>query len=266
MYIPYQQIVEKLKITKEDTLLISSDITKLAYTSIKNKERFDTVKFIESFESVLKNGLILFPAYNYKLSKDVIYNKNETVPEMGTLSLAAFNKTGYFRSIDPLHSFLIYGKNAKDIAEKEINSTFGEDSIFDFLKVNNAKMLLIDIDLQHSFTFIHYVEQLQKVSYRREKTIHYKLKNEKGELIEKMINVSYKKPGYYNTLNKLELAFIKNNIMELTEINGSKFQLINLNRAYKFLKTEFEQNNGKMIYQFDIILFMKIFIKSMLKK
>lgn len=266
MYIPYQQIVEKLNFSDQEILLIASDVSKMTYTAIKNKERFNSLKFIESFENTINKGLILFPAFNSLLPKDGIFDKNECFPEMGTLSLSAFQKGNYFRNNDPLHSFLIFGKNAKTLSEKNISSTFGNGSIFHYLHQNNAKMLLIDVDLQHSFTFAHYVEQTMNVNYRKEKKVSYKIKLESNKLINQDINISFKNRGIYNTLNNLNDHFIDLEIMKVIEINNSIYRIIDLAKAFDFIKSEIQLNNGRLIHQFDLKMFLKSIVKTIIRK
>jgi len=51
-------------------------------------------------------------------------------------------------------------------------SSFGSDSPFAYLHREKGKMLMIGVDYQSSFTFVHYVEECRQVNYRYIKTFN----------------------------------------------------------------------------------------------
>ncbi len=266
MYIPYQEIVNQLELEEDDVLLIASDISKLAYNTFKNKEKFNSNFFVDSFKQKLKNGTLLFPAFVDNFKEGDIFDKYTTEPEMGALSKLTFERVDFIRSSDPLHSFTVVGKYADDISEIKCKSTFGNDSVFAFLKEKKAKMLLIDIDLQHSFTFAHYVEEKFRVNYRKYTDINFKTINESGKLIDEKIHFYGKKNGIVNTLNKLEKLFIERGAMGKIEINGCVFSLIYLESAYEIMKDDIQNNKAINMYSFDFKEYVRSSIKSLLGK
>lgn len=266
MYIPYQEIAENLGLEDDDVLLIASDISKLAYTTFKNKEKFNSHLFIDSFRTKLKNGTLLFPAFLDSFKSGDVFDKLKNVPEMGALSKLAFEREDFIRTSDPLHSFMVYGKNTDELAELKSNSTFGNDSVFAFLKERKAKILLIDVDLQHSFTFAHYVEENQQVSYRKYRKINYSLVNEEGEISKETIRIFEKKKGVVNTLNKLEPLFIERGAMKKFELNDSIFRLIHLDIAFELMCEEIQLNDSRKLYVFDSKQFIKSTLKTILRR
>lgn len=266
MYIPYQEIVHQLELKDDDILLIASDITQLAYTSFKNKEKFNSNLFIDSFKHKLKRGTLLFPAFVDHFKDGDVFDKFRTTPEMGALSKLTFERVDFMRSSDPLHSFTVIGEYADDISEINSDSTFGNDSVFAFLKERKAKMLLIDVDLQHSFTFAHYVEENQKVNYRKYRDLNYKYVNEDGENSERKVQVFTKKNGIVNTLNNFENLFIEKGAMGKIQINGSVFRLIHLDTAFEIMKDDIQNNEAGNMYVFDWQQFIRSTIKSLIRK
>ena len=266
MYIPYQEIVNQLELKEDDILLIASDITKLAYTSIKNKERFNPILFVNSFQIKLYKGTLLFPSFIENFKNGDTYNKFKSPPEMGALSKVAFESVDFMRSSDPIHSFSTIGENADDIFDIKSDSTFGNDSVFAYLKDKKAKMLLIDVDLQHSFTFAHFVEENQQVSYRKYKDLNYKSLNESGKIVDEKIRIFAKKKGVVNTLNNFESIFIEKGAMGKIEINGSVFRLIHLDTAFEIMKDDIQHNRAKNMFSFELKQFIRTTIKSLIGK
>ncbi len=127
-------------------------------------------------------------------------------------------------------------------------------------------MLLIDVDLEHSFTFAHFVEEDQKVSYRKYSDLNYKSVNENGEIEDKILKVYAKKKGVVNTLNKLEPILIEKGAMGKIEINESIFSLIHLDTAYDVICDEIRFDKGNNLYSFEMKDFLKSTVKSILKK
>jgi aminoglycoside N3'-acetyltransferase len=265
-YVPYQEIVNQFDLKEDDVLLISSDIAKLAYTSIKNKERFDPVLLVKSFRDKLVNGTLIFPTFIEHFKAGDTFDKFKSAPEMGVLSTLAFQNVDYMRSSDPIHSFSCVGHYADDIFEIKSDSTFGSDSVFAFLKEKRAKMLLIDVDLQHSFTFAHHVEELMQVKYRKYIDLQYYSINESGKKVTDKVRVFSKKNGVVNTLNNLEQLFIERGAMGKIEINGSVFRLIHLDTAFEIMKEDIENNGGKSMYSFDFKQYIRSTIKSVIGK
>lgn len=266
MYVPYQQIVDQFELKEDDILLISSDITKLTYTSIRNKEKFDPNLFVDSFKDKLTKGTILIPAFIEHFKSGDIFDRSTSIPEMGALSKVVFVKGGYKRSSDPLHSFFVVGKKADEVEAIHSVSTFGSDSVFAFLHQNKAKMLIIDVDLQHSFTFAHYVEESQSVSYRKFSKLKYKSLDKKGGIHEEKLFIYSKKRGVVNTLNNLESLFIGKGAMQVQKINNSTFLLVDLAKAYDLISDDIKRNKGRNLYRFDKVEYIKRTVKAVLGK
>lgn len=266
MYIPYQQIAENLGLEEEDILLIASDISKLAYTTFKNKEKLNSNFLVDSFKNKLKKGTLLFPAFIDGFKSGDTFDKLSDSPEMGVLSKLTFQRVDFLRTSDPLHSFMVYGKDADDLAEMKSDSTFGPASVFEYLKNKKAKMLLIDVDLEHSFTFAHYVEECMKVPYRQYVSLDYKSVNDDRVTVDEKLKVYSKKKGVVNTLNKLEPILIEKGAMGKIELNESVFRLIHLDGAYDVICDDIQKNKAQNLHAFELKNFIRSSVKQLIGK
>lgn len=260
-YIPYQSIASYIDLKSDDTVLISSDISKLALHAALNKEKLDPKLLIESFQKKVSDGNLLFPSFINDFQSGDVYDPCHSKTDMGVLAQTSLTLSNFKRTLDPIHSFSITGLNASELVTIETESTFGSNSIFSELVQLDAKMLLIDIDLNHSFTFVHHVEEMMQVTYRKNNTINYKLKG--AETInEKKIKFFGKKIGYQNQLNKLLPILLAENCATQLTINESNFILINLKKAFQVIKNDIINNESKNIVTFDFVLYVKSLFKK----
>lgn len=262
-YIPYLKIPELLNLKSEDTLLICSDITKLAITTIRTEKKFDPSEFILTFKKHMNTGTILFPAFINEYKKNSIFDIKRSIPQTGSLSLSAFHHPDFIRTNDPFHSFMVSGKHSDKLSQLKNTSTFGSDSVFAFLHKMKGKMLLIDIDLQHSFTFAHYVEEFEKVKYRKFKkhTIDCILSN--GLKETRTVYFFKKRKGVMLNINGLYKLFKEKGILTEYRINNSLFTIIDLDKSFEIIQQDIQINHAKNLHKFSykkwIIEFIKIF-------
>jgi aminoglycoside 3-N-acetyltransferase len=266
MYVPFQEIASQLPVHQMDILLIASDVSGLTYSAVKHKEKFDPNLFIDSFKDKLDGGTLLFPAFVNNFKSGDIFDRKTILPSMGVLSKSAFLRVDFVRSGDPLHSFFATGVHAADIEKIKSVSTFGKDSVFAFLHAHRAKMLLIDVDFQHSFTFVHYVEEKKQVRYRKYQKIKYSTKGKEGGDTDETLLFYRKKKGIVNTLNNLEKMLEDRGALKRFAINGSSISCIDLALAYEIISDEITMNQGKNIFQFHVSEYLRSVLKYLLGK
>jgi aminoglycoside 3-N-acetyltransferase len=250
MEVNYLDIAQHLSLRKEDVLLITGNVTRLALQEKDRNSRFDAARFINRFKQQLPEGSLLFHAFSdHLLSGDTFYY-TKTKPTTGALSVAAWKDPEFVRSHDPFHSFMIWGKEADALQRLEHRSTFGPDSVFGRLHRCNAKMLFIDVPLIQSFTFVHYCEEALSVPYRkhREHTLFYV--DEKGErsTVKKLFYT--RRSGYYTSLDRLEERLAEEGVTTVYDFNGIPFKLMNLAGAYDFIARNILEQHASLLHGF----------------
>ena len=120
------------------------------------------------------------------------------------------SKKEIVRTKDPMFSFLIYG-NDKNKIKKIKNSSFGKNSLFDKLDLNNTYLVSFGLN-KFDPTFVHYVEEkfdreYEKIKYRFSKKFD-------GFLIE---NDKKKKSSFYCFSRNLKFnkRYNENNIKKI---------------------------------------------------
>lgn len=260
-YLP--EFFSKINISEGDVIFLASDINQLARNLKSESINFDVQHFIDSIQEKLGNGTLVIPAYTDNLKSGDQFIWETSKPTTGAISNRVFKRKDFIRTTDPLHSVFVWGKHQKEILELDDESTFGHDSIFGFLDRNNAKMIIIDVDLQNSYTFVHYIEEKLKVNYRKPYTWQMNLL--KDNVIEpRKVIFHTKRPGVRTELTNLQNWLIDKAFMKEHKIYGVRVFEMDLHESGKGIE-QFIRQGGKM-YTFKLIDWAKDTAKLVLRK
>ena len=160
---------------------------------------------------------------------------------------------------------MVWGKYADYLCKMNNQSSFGKDSPFAFLKDKNSKMLLISTGIAEAFTFAHFVEETEKVRYRKYKTFKIFYTDEDGETSLKQFLLYKKKPGWDLNFKPIE-EILKNSTLKEKSVNNIKIQMLNLADAYLIIQKDIRENNAKSLAYFSKKLFVRDIIKDILHK
>lgn len=247
-------------------LVISSDFSGMALMAASMKCKADPLSLIKFMEARWPGITILIPAFKNHYQPGEWFDPQNTIPETGSLARKAYKDPSFLRTLDPLHSFLVKGPLSESCMQAIDESTFGKNSVFGWLHQHKAFQLFIDVDLQHSFTFAHYVEEQLQVPYRKYKNLMIPVKCPDERMIEKKVKFYAKKPGYMIQLNGLENLLIKGGVMIRGEMDGISWMLIDLSKSYDIIADEVQKNQARNLIIFDINQFLRDVAKKWLKK
>ena len=251
-YISFAKIVDHLNVREGDCLLVSSDILALAVAAQAHGEVFDPNAFIDSlFRKLGKEGTLLFPTFNFDFCDKGEFDIRQTPSLTGALSRAALRRPDFKRTRHPIHSFAVGGKHQKDLCALENVSSFGEDSPFGFLHRHDGIMWIIGLPYQGSFTFVHYVEEREEVSYRylKEFTSRYVDENGRVEVRSYSMYVRDKDKGVESWVDPIGEVLEQEGIAVSQSINGVSFKQISLRNAYHPIAKDIKINRGKNLYR-----------------
>jgi len=244
-------ITKSLEIPKGGVLLISSDIVNLAFQASLSGETFSCDALIESFKAALgPEGTLLFPTFNYDFCEGKTFDIRKTPSRTGALSKAALLRPDFQRTRHPIYSFAVWGKHQKYLCGLNNQSSFGEDSPFAFLYHENALMLLIGLSYQGAFTFVHYAEETERVSYRYFKEFRAPYIDEEGhsEIRGYTMFVRDLEKGVVSSVDPIGETLETKKIAVLKKIHGVDFRMIRLKNAYEEIVGDIRQNSGRKLY------------------
>ena len=133
-----------------------------------------TKKIVDEVLSKLEPSNIYVPTFNYDFLNLGFYDYNKSKSQIGRFSEEFRKKNISNRSFDPIFSYTSIYENIKYKNIDWCQNAFEKNSFFEDCEINNFLVLNIDIKNFIS-TFIHYLENKYKVSYRYEKSFKGKI-------------------------------------------------------------------------------------------
>ena len=132
--------------------------------SIKKNLVSEILTSIEKF--VTKDRTLIFPSFsaeNFIRSKK--FDLKHSIDNIGVLPKEAL-KRNYFRTPQPLHSYLIFGKKINSIRNLTYKTSWGEGSILDFMSKNEARICTLGLPWNQGCAYLHRFEEIYQVPWR----------------------------------------------------------------------------------------------------
>lgn len=253
-YIPYRSILDKINnIEKGDTIYVISDVLELAKVTRQHGEKFDAVQFLDTLmDKVGTEGTILIPTFNWDFCEGKGFNYKNTPGKTGALGNAALKNMLFQRTQHPVYSFAVWGSKQAELTAIDIEDSFGEGTIFDYLYKSKAKSLVIGLNALEGSTMVHYVEQIVGVSYRFFKEFEGKYIDHKGvEHIKKVrMYVRDLDINPEEDMDHLSQILEELKVSDTQIINGIPFRTVLLEQACQIIKMDIELNGSRNLYQF----------------
>lgn len=254
-YIDIVDYPKYMDINKGDTIFISSDTKKILWDAIENQSDTDLNKLIDGLiERVGNEGTIIIPTFNWGFCKGETFDYKKTRGKTGTLGNLALKRNDFKRTKHPIYSFAVFGKYKNELCEMNNIDSFGEDSPFSFFREHNVKNYIIDVTLQHCFTFAHYAEeQSGVVTYRFIKEFQANYIDEYGRIERKTYSMFVRKmdSNVETLIDPIENDFISAGAEIIIEINSSKIRLIYMKEAYDIMMDDIIYNKARKLCSYN---------------
>ena len=170
-----------LKKNKSDSLMLHSSFL------CKNKDTFnnsiDEIK--EAIEDLSRQEYtFILPSYTFSFCKKNFYSTTSSKSETGILSdLVHSDLCGSVRSNHPIYSHVFIGPRSYAMSKLFGVTTFGEESIFEYLEKINATYALLNCGWEYA-TIFHRYEEIKTVNYRNYKIFKGEIKHYEEKLKE----------------------------------------------------------------------------------
>lgn len=260
----YMELLPRLGIAPGSMLMVSADLTRIAILARRRQERFNIHLFIDSLQNHLgTEGTLIIPAFNFNLKNKDHFHPSRTLPVTGALAVEALKREDFRRTTHPLHSFLVWGKEAGELLALDNLSSFGKDSPFAFMHEKLAKMLLVDTTVSAAFTFVHHVEEMERVKYRRYRRMLISVEGEEGTGRREVLLYA-KKAGWTMQLEGLEKKLMEEKAAVMTYFDKLACTVVDLRAAYPVIQKDIRSNNAKSLARFSFDLYLREKAKTVL--
>lgn len=133
---------------------------------------------IDSLTDYFIDGTIVMPAFSSDFRIKGVFNAEESKSICGLIAEHFRKSQNVSRTtLSPLHTVCCKGTYEKEIMQCKAKTSFGNTSVFEFLKNINATVLLIDCCFFDGVSFINALEEQYQVPYRYWKSLS-------GEIID----------------------------------------------------------------------------------
>ncbi len=193
-----------------------------------------------------ENHTLIVPSFTYSFCKTGLFNKKTSISEVGIFTEYFRNQKNVIRTNHPIFSVCSLGSNSNLFKDNLSNSSTGDGSIFERLRVFDAYILFIGAKFLDSCTFLHYIEQCKKVNYRYSKYF-------KGKLIDQ--NKSFhgnwefyvRNTELYNFYEwskypKIEKDLIKNKILIKKKISNLEIGYCSARKLFNFVSKRIDKD------------------------
>jgi len=145
---------------------------------------------LDSFLRVVgPDGTLLMPLFNFDFASGKPFDIRRTPSQMGVLTETARRRAGAVRTGHPIYSFCALGAQAGLFAGVCNYSGYGQDSPFGIVHRVDGQLAVLDLPEVESVTFVHYVEECAKVSYRYHKEFRGLYTDESGVTAERVFSL-----------------------------------------------------------------------------
>ncbi|MCR5267170.1 MAG: DUF4910 domain-containing protein [Lachnospiraceae bacterium] len=250
-YIPLKELASHLRLHKGDRVFVTSDVKQLLYDLITHEDETDLNILIDGIiEQIGPDGTLVFPTFNWAFCKGEAYDHFKTPCKTGSLGKLALARDDFRRTKHPIYSFAVWGKGQEELCAMDNHSSFGIDSPFTYMRQNHFRNLFIDKDLQHSFVFVHYVEEtVGPVPYRYLKDFTADYTDEEGHTKRATysMNVRDLDLDVENVIYAYEPEFEEQEIMQRFFVNGLEYKIIELDRAFPIIAEDILHNRSRKL-------------------
>ena len=171
--------INNLGIDQGDFLFCHSNVGFLGFPEeADSKKGALKIIFDSIFEVIGEEGSLVVPTYTYSFGKGEVFDPQNSISNCGMFSEFIRCSKDSIRSIDPSVSVAAVGANAESLLKALPTNAYSDDGLFARLLKNNFKIFNINFDA--GSTFLHYVERLNRVPYRYDKTFCGKMKTSNG--------------------------------------------------------------------------------------
>ena len=216
--------------------LVHTDISKIDLGILRNS-KYGTKpqnRVINYLDKQLNYGELWFPAYNYNFGGTRKFNPHQDGTSVGAVNSAVLNMPNSVRTFTPIYSHVGFG-SVLSPKIKELYKPFDLGSEFEELLNVDAQVLFLGANF-NSFTFLHYIEEVNKIDYRYTKTIAGVLEiKEKTHRTSLELKVRPLGRNLNYDWSKIEKDLRENNVIRTVTGIATKNMVLNMSASLKLI-------------------------------
>jgi aminoglycoside N3'-acetyltransferase len=215
--------LDKLNIVENDNVIIHSSLFAFGIIDFSMS---DLVKIL--LNRISPNGVLSVPTYTFNCSLEKYYDADNTLcSNVGVLSEHICKMPKRLRSMSPIHNHCFLGNIKYEYAMSTPYNSLGRGTDFELFYKYDYKLLLLGTDFQNGCTYLHHLEALAKVPYRKWIKVKRKIKENKKKNF-KIVGTNYyalKGNNYIEDFNKVIKLFNESELITVSTHYGTSYSL-----------------------------------------
>ena len=243
-FLQLEKGLKSLKIT-EKFVLIHFDLHNYP-NYVKNLKKFWKTLLI----GIGKNKTFIIPTFTINLQENKIWDYHKTKSQTGVFSEYFRKNIAQKRTIHPIHSVCVWGKNYKVVADHKSKSSFGKGSTWEWIcNSKDVCNISIGISVLGGATILHKHKEKLKVYYRYFKKFKSIILLKNKQQVKKeffyFARKKFRNKSIINDWHTCEKDLIKNNILKKKTFSQNLLICkMNTNKATKFLINKLKRNKN----------------------
>ena len=254
-YVKLKDMPGYFGLSRGDSVWIASDVKQLLYSCIEHEDDTDFNVLIDSVIDIIgPEGTILIPTFNWDFCKGKAFDIRKSPSQTGSIGKVALKRNDFKRTQHPIYSFAVWGSGAEELASMENRSSFGADGPFAWCRYHDTKNVFIDVECQHSYTFVHYVEEMIGVPYRYLKNFTAEYIDEDGNKSTRTycMHVRDLSAEIFVTIYPYEEDFVKAGASRRYEVNGIPMKTIDMAKTYDIIADDVRDHKSSKLCDYTL--------------
>jgi aminoglycoside N3'-acetyltransferase len=158
----FQEVISK----EDEVIVLYSSISNFIFDiKFKNKNIPETL--MDILEKIItKKRTLILPSFSaISFLKENKFDIKKSIDNIGILPKEAL-KRKYLRTIQPLHSYLVYGKEKRLISKLKNHTSWGDTSILGYMNKRNARICTFGLPWNKGCSYLHKFEESSLVPWR----------------------------------------------------------------------------------------------------
>ncbi len=183
-YRAFEEVISK----EDEVIVLYSGISNFIF-DIKFKNNNIPKTLLDIIEKIITNKrTLILPSFSaHSFLKENRFDIKKSIDNAGVIPKEAL-KRRYFRTNQPLHSYLVYGREKKEIKKLKNLTSWGNTSIIGYMHKRNARICTFGLPWNKGCAYLHRFEELSLVPWRYFKSFRgpfYKNGKKNGFCLEK---------------------------------------------------------------------------------
>lgn len=247
--------------------MVQADLTRIIWALRRASSTEGPNDLLSTFVAAVgTGGTLLIPTYNHDLCTGESFDVRHTPTITGALGEAARNNPAFMRTAHPLHSMAVAGAGARELVTADERSSFGPASPFAFMHRHEARILALDIDVTYALTYIHHVEELERVAYRRWRDLLIDHTTVDGTHVRATYRLYGKRPGHMNSTARLEAALLERGALRHGSLGPLHYAIVEVTPLHRLLVEDIRTTGGSLIHDFSWERWLRDHLRSMFKR